>query len=96
MRLFGPGAADERPEALAQFAESARGQKSKKLTADEHTAPIPTDNREKHKVAETLLNKSWKAMRSGKPLTIKYAPTPDLNPTSCAPDNCRRLIDVLN
>ncbi len=50
------GAANERPEALAQFAESARGQKSKKLTADEHTAPIPTDNREKHKVAETLLN----------------------------------------
>lgn len=47
-------------------------------------------------VAETLLNKSWKAMRSGKPLTIKYAPTADLNPTSCAPDNCRRLIDVLN
>ena len=47
-------------------------------------------------VAETLLNKAWKSMRSGKPLTISYAPTPDLNPTSCDLQNCRRLIDVLN
>jgi len=47
-------------------------------------------------VAETLLNKAWKSMRSGKPLTITYAPTPDLNPTSCDQQNCRRLIDVLN
>jgi hypothetical protein len=47
-------------------------------------------------VAETLLNKAWKSMRSGKPLTITYAPTPDLNPTSCDLQNCRRLIDVLN
>ena len=47
-------------------------------------------------VAETLLNKAWKSMRSGKPLTITYAPTAELNPTSCDPQNCRRLIDVLN
>ena len=47
-------------------------------------------------VAETLLNKAWRSMRSGKPLTITYAPTPDLNPTSCDQQNCRRLIDVLN
>lgn len=47
-------------------------------------------------VAETLLSKAWKSMRSGKPLTITYAPTPDLNPTNCAPRDCRRLIDVLN
>jgi hypothetical protein len=47
-------------------------------------------------VAETLLNKAWKSMRSGKPLTITYAPTPDLNPTGCDVQNCRRLIDVLN
>jgi hypothetical protein len=37
-------------------------------------------------VAETLLNKAWKSMRSGKPLTVKYAPTSD----------CRRLLDVAN
>lgn len=47
-------------------------------------------------VAETLLNKAWKSMRSGKPLTVKYAPTPDLNPTNCAARDCRRLLDVAN
>ncbi|MEQ1753383.1 MAG: hypothetical protein ABL973_04550 [Micropepsaceae bacterium] len=47
-------------------------------------------------VAETLLSKAWKSMRSGKPLTITYAPTPDLNPTNCNTRDCRRLIDVLN
>lgn len=47
-------------------------------------------------VAETLLNKSWKSMRSGKPLTVKYAPTADLNPTNCAARDCRRLLDVVN
>ena len=46
--------------------------------------------------AETLLTKAWNAMRSGKALTITYAPTPDLNPTNCNEQNCRRLIDVLN
>jgi hypothetical protein len=47
-------------------------------------------------VAETLLNKAWKSMRSGKPLTVKYAPTADLNPTNCAARDCRRLLDVAN
>jgi len=47
-------------------------------------------------VAETLLNKAWKSMRSGKPLTVKYAPTSDLNPTNCAARDCRRLLDVAN
>ena len=47
-------------------------------------------------VAETLLNKAWKSMRSGKPLTVKYAPTSDLNPTNCAAQDCRRLLDVAN
>jgi len=47
-------------------------------------------------VAETVLNKAWKSMRSGKPLTVKYAPTSDLNPTNCAARDCRRLLDVAN
>ena len=49
----------ERPEALSQFAESARhGEESpKEQTADRETAPRPTSNREKHEVAERLLHK---------------------------------------
>lgn len=47
-------------------------------------------------VAETLLNKAWKSMRTGKPLTITYAPASDLNPTNCDAKDCRRLLDVLN
>ena len=47
-------------------------------------------------VAETLLSKAWKSMRSGKPLTITYAPASDLNPTNCSAKDCRRLLDVLN
>lgn len=55
------GAKDEqgqRPEALAQFAQSARdGEKSpKKPTADAETAARPTDNADKHEVATRLLN----------------------------------------
>jgi hypothetical protein len=48
----------ERPEALAQFAQSAReGEDSpKKPTADEETAPEPTSNADKHDVATRLLN----------------------------------------
>ena len=47
----------ERPEALAQFAESARhGEDSPKSpTADEETAPRPTSNEDKHDVATRLL-----------------------------------------
>jgi hypothetical protein len=49
----------ERPESLAQFAQSARQKNSDKvpkpLKADEHTAPIPTSNRDKHQVATELL-----------------------------------------
>ena len=48
----------ERPEALAQFAESARrGEEApKELTADEETAPKPGSNKDKHDVATRLLN----------------------------------------
>ena len=48
----------ERPEVLAQFAQSARtGEDSpKKPTADEETAPEPTSNADKHDVATRLLN----------------------------------------
>ena len=47
-------------------------------------------------VAETLLVKAWLSMRSGKPLRIVYAPTPDVNPPNCKPRNCRRLLDATN
>lgn len=50
----------QRPEALAQFAQSAREENSgnvdKKLNADRHTAPIPADNADKHDVATEILN----------------------------------------
>ena len=48
----------QRPEALAQFAQSAReGEESpKKTTADTETAPRPTSNADKHEVATRLLN----------------------------------------
>jgi hypothetical protein len=49
---------NQRPEALAQFAESARDSETspKHLDADGETAPIPTDNTAKHDVATKLLN----------------------------------------
>ena len=47
-------------------------------------------------VAETVLLKAWRSMRSGKPLTITYAPSSDVNPVNCAKSDCRRLLDVLN
>jgi hypothetical protein len=51
----------ERPEALAQFAKAATTREAKKaarpLTADENTSPIPTDNADKHVIAEALLNR---------------------------------------
>jgi hypothetical protein len=48
----------ERPEALAQFAQSARkGEDSpKENQADQETAPEPTSNADKHDVATRLLN----------------------------------------
>jgi len=55
----GPDPGGERPESLAQFAQSARQKNSDKapkpLRADEHTKPIPTPNRDKHQVATELL-----------------------------------------
>lgn len=48
----------QRPEALRQFAESARkGEDSpKELEADAETAPQPTANKVKHKVATRILH----------------------------------------
>lgn len=49
----------ERPEALATFAEAARHDGAKPsglgLTADEHTAPIPTDPKAKDTAATKVL-----------------------------------------
>ena len=48
---------NERPEALAAFAESSRSKKKVKvsLTATEHTAPIPTDSKKKDRAATKVL-----------------------------------------
>lgn len=48
----------EQPEALAQFAQSARkGEESpKKPEADAETTPRPADNKDKHEVATRLLH----------------------------------------
>ena len=48
----------ERPEALRQFAESARDGEAapKDLDADGDTAPTPTSNKVKHKVAARILH----------------------------------------
>jgi hypothetical protein len=48
----------QRPEALAQFAETARTKKSKErpgLVADKDTAPIPTDSKAKDDAATKVL-----------------------------------------
>jgi hypothetical protein len=59
-RTVAPTPEGERPEALAQFGQSAReensGKSPKDMVADDETAPIPTDNPTKHDVATKLLN----------------------------------------
>jgi hypothetical protein len=47
-------------------------------------------------VAETVVTKALAAMKSGKPITIAFAPDADLNPSNCGPQDCRRLIDIEN
>lgn len=52
----------QQPEALAEFAESARKNPvtgeddGKPLTATEHTSPIPAGNKAKHDAATKILN----------------------------------------
>jgi hypothetical protein len=43
-----------------------------------------------------VLTKALAAMKSGKPITIAFAPDVDLNPSNCGPKDCRRLIDIEN
>lgn len=47
-------------------------------------------------VAETVVTKALAAMKSGKPITIAFAPDVDLNPPNCGGKDCRRLIDIEN
>lgn len=46
--------------------------------------------------AETVLTKALAAMKSGKPITVTFAPDVDLNPPNCNGKDCRRLIDIEN
>jgi hypothetical protein len=51
---------EQNPEALAEFAESARSNNpvgdDKSLKADKHTKRIPTELKEEHKVATKILS----------------------------------------
>lgn len=47
-------------------------------------------------IAKTVLSKALNGMQMGKPVTITFAPTADLNPTNCNAENCRRLLDIRN
>lgn len=47
-------------------------------------------------VAEIVVTKALAAMKSGKPITITFAPESDLNPSNCGAKDCRRLIDIEN
>lgn len=63
--------AKERPEALAEFAETARKQQKQKetvrkpLTADEHTVPVAEDNEDKHEAATRLLEEGATGEKDG-------------------------------
>ena len=47
-------------------------------------------------IAATVLSKALNAIQLGKPVTITYAPSRDLNPSNCDRTNCRRLLDIKN
>ena len=47
-------------------------------------------------IAATVLAKALNGMQMGKPVTVTYAPGPDLNPSNCDVKNCRRLLDIKN
>mgnify|MGYP001271766656 CR=1 FL=1 len=47
-------------------------------------------------IAATVLAKALNAIQLGKPVTITYAPSRDLNPSNCDRTNCRRLLDIKN
>lgn len=56
----------QRPEVLAQFGKSARQptqSEGAELEADVETAPIPTDNENKHDVATELLREGAQGKR---------------------------------
>jgi hypothetical protein len=67
----------ERPEALAELAESARhpdevaGKKGKKLTADENTTIKPEDNAIKHDAAEKVLREGATGQDQGADEAVK-------------------------
>ena len=46
--------------------------------------------------AETVLTKALAAMKTGRPITIAFAPDVDLNPPNCGGKDCRRLLDIEN
>jgi hypothetical protein len=60
---------NERPEALATFAEAARAGGKKPddlgLEANEHTAPIPADPHAKHEAATKVLRRGVTGLHTG-------------------------------
>jgi hypothetical protein len=70
----------QQPEALAEFAESARktpktgGDEDKSLTATEHTKPIPTDNARKHDAATKILHEGATGEDEGSEEAVEALP----------------------
>jgi hypothetical protein len=67
---------NERPEALAAFAESARSEEKVKtsLKATEHTAPIPTDSKKKDVAATKVLQEGVTGIDQGAEEAIDELP----------------------
>jgi hypothetical protein len=67
---------NERPEALAAFAESARSEEkiNTSLTATEHTAPIPTDSKKKDVAATKVLQEGVTGTDQGAEEAINELP----------------------
>lgn len=67
---------NERPEALAAFAESSRSEKKVKVspTATENTAPIPTDSKKKDRAARKVLQEGVTGQDHGAEAAIDELP----------------------
>lgn len=67
MAAVNNGRGNQQPEALSEFAKSARrkdnDEHNKSLAADSESKPIPTENELKHDVAEKLLHAGAKGKK---------------------------------
>ena len=91
-------AAKQRPEALAQFAETARTSKRKErpgLVADKETAPIPTNSKAKDDAATRVLQEGATGEDHGAEEAIDRLPDRILESRPAGlEDELRRLSDT--